>query len=82
MLAKDFHDQVAMITKEIGCDGKGSIGSHKLPSTVSVSVDDPNDDSDYELVGLDVDRLPGCGCWSGIVLKIRRVERTASKVER
>ena len=73
MFVKELAEQVASIAKEVSCDGGTSIGSHKLPSRVYVSCVDSDDDTEYELVAVEPDMLPGCGCWCGITFTIRRV---------
>ena len=67
----EFKKHIDSYASEIGCDGD-QISSHKLKSSVSVQTEDPNDDNEYELVGLDISRLMGCGCWDGIVLMINK----------
>lgn len=77
---KEFKKQFVKYEDEItGIDGKSSgdedyIGSHKISSSVRVRIINDDSDDDYELVGMDVDRLGGCGCWSGIVLEVRKVK--------
>ena len=70
----DFDRCYNSIVKEIGIKEDGTIASHSLEPTITVMVDDPDDDSDYEIVGLEPDMLWGCMCWAGVVIKIRRVE--------
>jgi len=71
MFVKEFADRIAEYAVEIGCDGNGRIASHKIPSAVHVRCADS--DEEYELVGIDIEQLMGCGCWAGIVLEIRKV---------
>ena len=71
MRVKEFADLIARCAEEIGCDGS-RIASHKLGSSVAVHCTDPEDDSEYEFVGIDISRLPGCGCWDGIILQFRK----------
>jgi hypothetical protein len=49
------------------------IQSHKIESSIRVRVINDDSDDEYELVGVDIDRLGGCGCWSGIVLEVKKV---------
>jgi len=70
-LLYDFDKQYKKILNEIGMDDKGFIGSHKLEANISVSC--INNKKEYKLVGLDVNQLLGCGCWSGIILEIEEV---------
>ena len=67
--ATTFDDYV----KEIGCmdNENGYIASHKIVGRIR--VEDDTDDVEYEIVGLDIGQLIGCGCWSDIIIKIKRV---------
>lgn len=60
--------------KEIGCmdNEDGYIASHKIVG--DIRIEDVSDEAEYEVVGLDINQLGGCGCWSDIVIKIRRIE--------
>jgi|GEM_PF-4876628 len=53
-------------------DPDGFIYSHKIKGEVDVYLDDEDDDIAYEIVGLDLDQLGGCGCPVRIVIRIRR----------
>ena len=78
MFVKEVAEKVASIAGEVCCDGGQTISSHKLSSSVNVICEDRDDDTEYELVDIEPDRLMGCGCWSGITFKIRRrVDRKA-----
>ena len=70
--AKVFHDYV----EDIGCtdNEQGWIGSHKIVGRIRVYNIDPNDDTAYEIVGLDMRGLGGCGCPADIEIRIRKVE--------
>jgi hypothetical protein len=54
-------------------DGGKTLGPHDIPTSVTVSSCDPDDNASYELIGIEVDHLFGCGCWVGPRLIIRRV---------
>lgn len=71
MLVKQFASRVAEIAEEIGCDGAGNISSHKMPSSVTVVIED--DDADYEVVDIEPSIMIGCMCWDGIVLRIKKI---------
>jgi len=71
MYVKTFAEQVALLAKEIGCDGKGNIGSHSIASSVEIMCEN-DDDAEYELVGLEASMMGGCGCWMGIDIRIRK----------
>lgn len=69
---KAFSDQYLSYAKECTDDGV-TVGSHQSLKT-SVSVYCENDDVHYDIVGLDVEQLMGCGCWSGIQIVIKKRE--------
>ena len=73
---KDFATVFQEYLDDIGCmdNEQGWIGSHKIVGTIRVYNDDPNDDTAYEIVGLDMDGLGGCGCPADIVIRIKKVE--------
>lgn len=71
---KQFAEVVGQLAKEIACDGGESIASHRLSSRVEVYVEDVDIHDMYELVDVQASMLPGCGCWDGIRLVIRRVK--------
>lgn len=73
MHVKEFAEHVSRLAEEIGCDGGTRIGSHKIPSSVEVWVDGADDDADYEIASLEPYMLPGCGCWAGIIIRVRKV---------
>ena len=50
------------------------IYSHKIKGSISVYTDDAYDDTMYEIVGLDLDYLGGCGCTSGITIRVKKIE--------
>lgn len=74
MLVKQFRNSVDALADEIGCDGNGNIGSHKIRSQVIISCE--NSDDDFEFVELRPTGLPGCGCWDGIRIIIRKTSDT------
>ena len=66
---KVFNDYV----NEIGCvdNENGYIGSHNIVGRIRVEdIDDY--DAEYEIVGLDIGQLGGCGCWSDIIINIKK----------
>lgn len=78
MHVKEFAEHVSRLAEEIGCDGGTRIGSHKIPSSVEVWVDGADDDADYEIASLEPYMLPGCGCWAGIIIRVRKVTPNGS----
>lgn len=71
MYVSEFKKTIDWMADDIQCDGNGSIGSHRVPSSVDFYVED--DDSEYELVDIDIQRLGGCGCASGITIRLKRL---------
>jgi len=69
MFVKEFTESVSVIAREVCCDGGEGIASHNIPSSVRVVIED--DDADYELIAIVPSSL-SCGCWDGIVLKVRQ----------
>ena len=55
-------------------DPDGFIYSHRIRGSISVCTDDPDDDTMYEIVGLDLDYLCGCGYPSGITIRVKKIE--------
>lgn len=72
---KQFTDTFNDYVKEIGCmdNTEGYIASHKIVGGICVE-DVGDDDAVYQIVELDIGQLGGCGCWSDIVIKIKRIE--------
>lgn len=72
---KEFAETFNSYLNDIGCmdNPEGWIASHKIVAGIRVYDIDENDDTDYEIVGLDMDQLIGCGCLSDIVIKIKKV---------
>lgn len=71
MNVSEFRNIINIIADDIGCDGGKNSGSHNIPSSINFSVE--NDDSEYELVDVESDRLIGCNCAVGIRFKLRKV---------
>ena len=65
---KIFKEDFDKNCDEIGISSEGYIGSHKIKGSIGISC--INNNKDYKIVGLDIDRLMGCGCWSGIIIEI------------
>ena len=68
---KEFKQAFENVASECSTDGI-TVNSHTLKSTVRVRLDDPDDDTSFEIVGIDVDQLFGCGCWSDVVIMIKK----------
>ncbi len=71
---KEFKEIFDTYVREIGLNEEGNIASHKIVGTIRVRCINPENSKMYNLVGVDVDQLPGCGCWSGITLEIEEVD--------
>jgi len=56
-------------------DPSGYIHSHKIVGGIEVVDVNPDSDDDYEIVGLDFQQLFGCGCLSGIAIRVKKVSR-------
>ena len=71
---KEFATTFNDYLKEIGCmdNEDGFIAAHKITGRIRVEIDE--DMSDYEIVELDVGTLGGCGCWSDIVIRVKKGE--------
>lgn len=73
---KEFAETFADYLNDVGCmdNPEGWMGSHKIVSRIRIECTDENDDTDYEVCGLEYDQLMGCGCPADIRIMIRRVE--------
>lgn len=73
---REFKDKIEDYAKDIiGEKDKTKpdyIHSHKIESSIRIRVVNDETNDDYEIVGIDIDRLGGCGCWSGIVIEVRK----------
>lgn len=70
---KDFDDTYMGYMEDIGgvrTTPTGYIAAHDIVGSITVWDDD---DVAYDITGLEVDQLIGCGCPSGIIIKIKRV---------
>lgn len=72
---KEFADGFNKYLDYVGCmdNEEGYMGSHKIISEVRIYDIDENDDTAYEIVGLDIGQLMGCGCEADIIIKIKKV---------
>lgn len=71
MYVRELQAIINDIADDVGCDGGTSVGSHKIPSSVNFYIDD--DDSEYELVEIETDRLGGCGCAVGVTFRLKKL---------
>lgn len=73
MNLKNFYNQIKSIYEETTANGGDTVASHdKMIADVKLINLTENDDSDYEIVGIEPNRLWGCGCWSGAYIEIRK----------
>ena len=70
---KEFAEIFNLYLNDVGCadNAEGWIASHKIVGGIRVVVDD--DDSEFEIVGIDMDQLGSCGCFSDIKIHIRKI---------
>lgn len=67
----EFYALINSTVDEIG--GTEFVNSHSARKpTLSIRSVDPDDDNDYEIVGVDPDLSLGCGCWQGVDILIRK----------
>jgi hypothetical protein len=73
---REFTDFFNEYVKEVGVmdNHEGWIGSHKIVGRISVAIEDEDDDTDLEIVGIEYDQLMGCGCLSDVIIKVRKVK--------
>lgn len=69
---KEFLDMVKFYADECGVtfNDEGNIHSHDIKG--SINFYNEEDDQYYEIAGIDVDQLMGCGCWSGLEIYLRK----------
>ena len=70
---KEFSYYFNKYLDDIGCanNPEGYIASHKIVG--GIRVYDEDDETDFEIVGIDFEQLMGCGCPSDIIIKIKKV---------
>lgn len=67
MTVYQFIERLLDWQKEIGDVDGSKIASHNLKSAVRVTIKTKSNETVYgRIVALDIDQLPGCGCWNGI----------------
>lgn len=69
--AKDFNMYVDDIGVNLSDDGY--IGSHKIVGDIGIICENAEDNEYFELVGMELEQLGGCGCPSGIKIVIRKI---------
>lgn len=67
---KEFQEEFQKIAEECSVDGI-NINSHKIKTSVQVVCE--NSDDEFEIVGMGVGMLFGCGCWSDPKIIIRKI---------
>ena len=71
MFVSELQSIINDMASDIGCDGGTRTGSHKIPSSVNFYID--GDESEYELIEIETDRLCGCGCAVGISFRLKKL---------
>lgn len=73
----EFYKTLELYVKEImnPNDPEEFIYSHKIKGDIRIYLDDDDDETAYEITGLDLEQLIGCGCPVGISIKIKKVEQ-------
>jgi hypothetical protein len=52
---------------------EGYIAVHKIIGEIYIQNVDPDNDSEYIIIGIDFSSLGGCGCPSDIIIKIKKL---------
>lgn len=70
---KEFTKVFREYVDDIGIDNNphGFIASHNIIGRIRVE-DADDDETYYNIVGLDMDQLGGCGCTAGIIIRIKK----------
>lgn len=70
---KEFMTDLNYCVKETCCmsNPEGTIGSHNIVGHINICCDDA--DEEYEISYIEIDRLGGCGCESGITINVKKV---------
>jgi hypothetical protein len=66
---KEFRKQFENIASEATMDGE-HVNSH--PTFISKVSARDEDGNTYDILGLDIDFHPGCGCWEGVEIVVRK----------
>jgi len=69
MCVLDLKNKIDSIANDIGCDGEG-IASHNIRSSVSAYCDELG--QWFEIVDIELDRLPGCSCSCGLTINLKK----------
>nr|QMP83493.1 MAG: hypothetical protein [Caudoviricetes sp.] len=72
---KEFATTFNSYLEMVGCmnNEEGYIASHKIVGDIRIYDVDENSDESYEIVGLEMGLLGGCGCEADIIIKIKKV---------
>jgi hypothetical protein len=70
MMLKPFFDEITELQNEVLCNGKDSIASHRLQSTVRVKLFDRNAGKYIygDVKWIEPSIMSGCNCWDGIFI--------------
>lgn len=72
MTIKEFLKKFNSIADE--CTTNGEVASSHPGISSNVIICD-SDFSYYDIVNFDVNRLPGCGCWTDVVIEIKKIDK-------
>jgi hypothetical protein len=70
---KNLKEKIDSICEEIGGDLETKIGSHAISPSIQVYLQNEDIDEEFELVDIEPNTLPECGCWDGITIVIRKI---------
>lgn len=70
---KEFAECFQDCLDDTGCmsSPEGWIASHKIKGGIRIELE--GDEAEFEIVGLDMDQLMGCGCSSGLTIRVKKV---------
>lgn len=69
---KEFTRLINEYVQEIGCmyNNSGKISSHDIIGRISVYNED--EDIEYDITAIEIDRLLGCGCPDGLTIVVKK----------
>lgn len=72
---KEFAETFNEYLNDIGCmnNPDGFIGSHNIVGDIDIRNDDPNEDNEYIITGIDFRGLMGCGCPADIIIRFKKL---------
>lgn len=67
---QEFLGKFNAVAAECSVDGVTVASHHPILTSVTVRSEDYQDS--FNVVGIDVQQMPGCGCWSGVEIVIKK----------